>query len=296
LIDVQNERDHREVPLQKVGIKDLRYPIHVLDRENRIQHTTGTVNLFVNLPHHFKGTHMSRFIEVFHQHRERLSMPHFLDMLEEIRVSLEAARAFGELSFPFFMEKEAPVSTQRSMLAYDCSFEGMVSDPECAGDSAEPGDAANGGISTGEGGSRARSGVSGDGCRRFYVSVAVPVQTVCPCSKAISAYGAHNQRGVVRVKLQLGPFFWIEDLVALVEDCASSSVWSLLKREDEKFVTEAAYDNPKFVEDLVRDVIIAIPRLGAFPWYSVEAENFESIHNHNAFAYAEGGYLSGNRT
>lgn len=269
MIDVQNERDDREVPLQKVGIKDLRYPIHVLDRENRIQHTTGTVNLFVNLPHHFKGTHMSRFIEVFHQHRERLSMPHFLDMLEEIRVSLEAARAFGELSFPFFIEKTAPVSGQRSMLSYDCSFEGMVSDPECAGDPATA------------------------GCRRFYVSVAVPIQTVCPCSKAISAYGAHNQRGIVRVKLQLGPFFWIEDLVSLIESCASSSVYSLLKREDEKFVTEAAYDNPKFVEDLVRDVILAIPSLGDFPWYSVEAENFESIHNHNAFAYAEGGSSPG---
>jgi len=262
LIDVQNERDDREVPLQKVGIKDLRYPIHVLDRDNRIQHTTGTVNLFVNLPHHFKGTHMSRFIEVFHQHRERLSMPHFLDMLEEIRVSLDAARAFGELSFPFFIEKRAPVSGQSSMLALDCAFEGMVSDKTCEG-----------------------------GCRRFYVSVAVPVQTVCPCSKAISEYGAHNQRGIVRVKLQLGPFFWIEDLVSLIEGCASSAVFSLLKRDDEKYVTEAAYDNPKFVEDLVRDVILAIPRLGSFPWYSVEAENFESIHNHSAFAYAEGGTL-----
>ncbi len=275
MIDVQNERDHREVPLQKVGIKDLRYPIHVLDRENRIQHTTGTVNLFVNLPHHFKGTHMSRFIEVFHQHRERLSMPHFLDMLEEIRLSLEAARAFGELSFPFFIEKEAPVSGQRSLLSYDCAFEGMVSDPNCAGESVP--DAAQ------------------PACRRFFVSVAVPVQTVCPCSKAISAYGAHNQRGIVRVKLQLGPFFWIEDLVSLIEGCASSSVWPLLKRDDEKFVTEAAYDNPKFVEDLVRDVLLAIPNLGDFPWYSVEAENFESIHNHNAFAYAESGTLSGNQ-
>lgn len=282
MIDVQNERDHREVPLKKVGIKDLRYPIHVLDRENRIQHTTGTVNLFVNLPHHFKGTHMSRFIEVFHQHRERLSMPHFLDMLEEIRVSLEAARAFGELSFPFFMEKSAPVSGQKSMLSYDCSFEGMVSEPDCAGTESVSSDV------------EPARGERLSSCRQFFVSVAVPVQTVCPCSKAISAYGAHNQRGIVRVKLQLGPFFWIEDLVSLIEGCASSSVWSLLKRDDEKYVTEAAYDNPKFVEDLVRDVMIAIPTLGDFPWYSVEAENFESIHNHNAFAYAEGGILSGN--
>ncbi len=256
MIDVQNERDDRDIPLEKVGIKGLRYPIRVLDRDHAVQHTTATVNLFVNLPHHFKGTHMSRFIEVFHQHRERLSMPHFLGMLEEIRVSLEAARAFGEMRFPFFAGKAAPVSGQTSLMSYDCSYEGSV----------------------GEGGEKS-----------FFVSVAVPVQTVCPCSKAISAYGAHNQRGVVTVKLELGPFFWLEDLIVLVEECASSAVYSLLKREDEKFVTEASYDNPKFVEDLVRDVILAVPRLGSFPWFSVEAENFESIHNHSAFAYAESG-------
>ncbi len=256
MIDIQSEQDDREIPLQKVGIKGLKYPVHVLDREHKRQFTTASVNLYVNLPKHFKGTHMSRFIEVFHQHRDNLSMPHFLDMLEEIRISLEAARAFGEMSFTFFLEKAAPVSLQMGMMSYECSFEGMVSD----GDE-----------------------------RTFFVSVTVPVQTVCPCSKAISEYGAHNQRGIVRVKLQLGPFFWIEDLVTLIEDCASSAVYSLLKREDEKFVTEAAYDNPKFVEDLVRDVLLAIPSLGSFPWYSVEAENFESIHNHSAFAYAESG-------
>lgn len=256
MVDIQNERDDRDIALQKVGIKGLRYPVYVLDRDHKIQHTTATVDLFVNLPRHFKGTHMSRFIEVFHQHREHLSMPHFLDMLEEIRSSLEAARSYGEMSFPFFIEKTAPVSGQSAMMSYDCAFEGMV---------------------------------GGSDIRSFFVSVAVPVQTVCPCSKAISAYGAHNQRGVVRVKLQLGPFFWIEDLVCLIEQCASSAVYSLLKRDDEKYVTEAAYDNPKFVEDLVRDVILAIPSLGVFPWYSVEAENFESIHNHSAFAYAESG-------
>ncbi len=266
MIDIQNERDDREVPLQKVGIKGLKYPIHLLDRDHKIQHSTATVNLYVNLPKHFKGTHMSRFIEVFHQHRERLSMPHFLSMLDEIRVSLEAARAYGEMSFPFFMEKKAPVSGQSAMMSYECSFEGSVSGDES-------------------------SGTNGAG-RSFFVSVEVPVQTVCPCSKAISEYGAHNQRGIVRVKLELGPFFWIEDLVTLIEGCASSSVYSLLKREDEKYVTEASYDNPKFVEDLVRDVMIAIPRLGAFPWFSVEAENFESIHNHSAFAYAESGAMT----
>lgn len=260
MLDIQSQRDTREIPLKKVGIKDLQYPVQVLDRDHKKQFTTATVSLYVNLPHHFKGTHMSRFIEVFHKHRENLSMPHFLDMLEEIRVSLEATRAFGDLSFPFFIEKAAPVSGQKAMMSYQCSFEGMVSES-----SAE---------------TKKRS---------FFVSVSVPVQTVCPCSKAISSYGAHNQRGIVRVKLELGPFFWIEDLVSLVESSASSAIYSILKREDEKFVTEEAYDNPKFVEDLVRDVIISIPTLGNFPWYSVEAENYESIHNHNAFAYAEGG-------
>lgn len=254
MVDIQSEHDDRDIPLKKVGIKGLRYPVNVLDRDHTVQHTMADVSLYVNLPRHFKGTHMSRFIEVFHEHRERLSMPHFLNMLEEIRVSLEAPRAFGELSFPFFMEKKAPISGQTSIMSYDCAFEGSVSESNES---------------------------------LFFVSIAVPVQTVCPCSRAISAYGAHNQRGIVRVKLQLGPFFWIEDCIALVEGCASSAVYSLLKRDDEKYVTEHGYDNPKFVEDLVRDVILAIPRLGEFPWYSVEAENFESIHNHSAFASAE---------
>jgi len=280
VIDIQSERDDRDIPLQKVGIKDLKYPVHLLDRDHKIQHSTATVNLYVNLPRHFKGTHMSRFIEVFHQHREHLSMPHFLDMLEEIRVSLEAARAYGEMSFPFFIEKAAPVSGQTAMMSYECSFEGSVSGPDASTSPVAP-------VSV-----DLPSGAHSSASRSFFVSVAVPVQTVCPCSKAISAYGAHNQRGIVRVKLELGPFFWIEDLVALIEGCASSAVYSLLKREDEKFVTEASYDNPKFVEDLVRDVILAMPRLGDFPWFSVEAENYESIHNHSAFAYAESGSRS----
>jgi len=265
--DVQNEPDEREVPLQKVGIKGLEYPVQVLDRDHRIQHTTASVDLFVNLPMHFKGTHMSRFIEVFHSHRERLSMPYFLDMLQEIRLSLEAARAFGTMRFPFYIEKKAPVSGLPSLMSYHCVFEGMVSAPSNSEDFV----------------------AGGEKVRRFFVSVTVPVQTVCPCSRAISERGAHNQRGLVTVKVEIGPFFWLEDLILLVENCASSAVYSLVKREDEKFLTESAYDNPKFVEDLVRDVHLAVPSLADFPWYSVEAENFESIHNHSAFAYAEGG-------
>lgn len=255
MIDVQNEPDTREVPLQKVGIKGLEYPILVLDRDHKKQHTTARANLYVNLPQHFKGTHMSRFIEVFHRYKDNLSLPYFLEMLNEIRTTLEASKAFGEISFPFFIEKQAPVTQAAALMKYECGYEGVVSQDK----------------------------------QSFFVTVKVPVQTVCPCSKAISSYGAHNQRGIVNVKLEIGPFFWIEDLIKLVESCASSAVWSLLKREDEKYVTETAYDNPKFVEDLVRDVLLSIPRLGAFPWYSVEAENFESIHNHSAFAYAESG-------
>ncbi len=275
LADIQNQTDTREIPLQRVGVKGLRYPVQVLDRADKTQNTTAEVSLFVNLPHHFKGTHMSRFIEIFHKHHKNLSMKHFLAMLEEIRVTLDAARAFGEMSFPFFMEKAAPVSGQKGMMVYDCTYEGSVSSENCR----------NAG-------------------REFFVSVAVPVTTVCPCSRAISEQGAHNQRGIVRVKIQCvahnkcTSFFWIEDIIAIVEKSASSALYSLLKREDEKYVTEYAYNNPRFVEDLVREVYLGIVQFGlskkeGFPWFSIEAENFESIHNHSAFACAEYRSLKG---
>jgi GTP cyclohydrolase IB len=259
MIDVQSFSDDRDVPLKKVGVKGLRYPITVLDKAKGVQHTTATVDLFANLPRHFKGTHMSRFIEAFQRHRTDLSMPRFLEMLGEIRTDLDADAAFGAIAFPYFMEKAAPASGLVSAMCYDCHYEGSV-----------------------------RSGG-----KDFTVSVSVPVATVCPCSKAISDRGAHNQRGIVRVEVELGPFFWIEDLIAIVENAASSPVYTLLKREDEKVMTERAYDNPKFVEDLVRDVYIGIRSLEKFPRFSVEAENFESIHNHSAFAYAEYGPREG---
>jgi GTP cyclohydrolase IB len=251
MVDVQAMPDERRIPIQKVGIKGVRYPITLLDRSSGKQHTTATVNLFADLPHDFKGTHMSRFVEVFETYRSDLTMPRFLSMLEEIRTSLDAATAYSDLHFPYFIEKKAPVSGQSAMMSYDCAYSGKVW----------------------EGGSE------------YEVSVSVPVQTVCPCSKAISAYGAHNQRGIVTLTVELGPFFWIEDLVALVEDSASSGVYTLLKREDEKYVTEKAFDNPVFVEDVVREVYRKVAALGKFPSFSVEAENFESIHNHSAYAY-----------
>jgi len=253
MADVQSMRDDRRIPIKKVGVKGLRYPITVLDRANSIQHTTATVNLFADLPHDFKGTHMSRFIEVFNAHRRDLSMPRFLAMLDELRATLEAETSYSDVHFPYFIEKSAPVSGQKGMMSYECAYEGAVSNSE----------------------------------REFWVSVAVPVQTVCPCSKAISEYGAHNQRGLVRVRVKLGPFFWIEDLVSVVEKSASSDVYTLLKREDEKYVTERAFEKPMFVEDVVREVFVGLKEIGSFPRFSVEAENFESIHNHSAYAFVE---------
>ena len=259
MIDVQNFADDRDVPLKKVGVKGVRYPITVLDKARGVQHTTATVDLFANLPRHFKGTHMSRFIEAFQRHRSDLSMPRFLEMLAEIRADLEADAAFGTIAFPYFVEKAAPVSGLVSAMSYDCRYEGSVRSDR----------------------------------KDFTVSVAVPVTTGCPCSKAIADRGAHNQRGIVKVDVEYSSFFWIEELITIVESAASSPVFTLLKREDEKIMTERAYDNPKFVEDLVRDVYIGIRSLERFPRFSVEAENFESIHNHSAFAYAEYGPREG---
>ncbi len=257
MLDVQNTRDTREVPLMKVGVSDLQYPVKVLDRKRGTQMTTARVNLYVNLPQHFKGTHMSRFIEIFHRHHEDLGMRQFLTMLEEIRTSLEAERSFGAISFPFFIEKEAPVSKEKGIMSYQCGYEGEAF----------------------EGGSR------------FFVNVSVPVTTVCPCSKAISDRGAHNQRGIVSVKIESKSLFWIEDVIEAVEGAASSGLYSVLKRPDEKFVTEQAYDRPCFVEDVVREVYLALRDFTqcdrGFSWFSVECKNFESIHNHNAYAYTE---------
>jgi GTP cyclohydrolase I len=259
--DVQSQADDREIPLAKVGVKGLEYPIRVLDKVKKVQYTAAKVDLFANLPQHFKGTHMSRFVEIFHRYREDLSMSHFLKMLDEIKGELEAESAYGSLEFPYYVEKLAPVSRLPGIIACQCRYRGRVS-----------------GASGGEGGPE----------KQFTVAVSVPVCTVCPCSKAISGRGAHNQRGIVTAELELGPFFWLEDIIELIEKSASSPVYSILKREDEKYVTERAYDNPKFAEDLVRDVYARIRDLGQFPRFSVEAENFESIHNHSAYAFAEG--------
>lgn len=253
MVDIQNQQDSRKVPLMKVGVRGVEYPVLVLDKVHHTQKTTCKADLFVNLPQHFKGTHMSRFIEIFHKYHTDLSMKHFLAMLGEIRQKLHAEQAFGTLTFPFFIEKQAPVSGQHSMMSYECTYEGIVSDKS----------------------------------EEFFVSIMVPVTTLCPCSRAISEYGAHNQRGNVTVKLQSTAFFWIEDIIVLIEEAASCGLYTLLKRQDEKYVTEHAYNNPRFVEDVVREVYIALKNTNLFRWFSIEAENYESIHKHNAYAYTE---------
>ncbi len=253
--DIQNSPDTRKLPLDKVGVKNIRYPVKILDKADRFQHTSAEVDLYVNLPHHFKGTHMSRFIEVFHEHSNNIRMNNFLHMLEKIQLTLEAEIAHSEIRFPFFMEKEAPVSRQRSIMGYNCKFIG-----ETAGKR-----------------------------RRFMVGIEVPVLTLCPCSKEIAKYGAHNQRGLVRILTEVGEFFWIEDMISLIESCASAPLYTLLKREDEKFITERSYENPVFVEDIVREVTVKLEANYKFPWFSVEAENMESIHNHEAYACIERG-------
>ena len=274
--DIQNEEDTRKIPLQKVGVRGVKYPVCVLDKNHKIQNTTATVDLFVNLPHNFKGTHMSRFIQVFHKYHQNITMQHFLDMLEEIRTRLDAKTAFGSISFPYFIEKKAPVSESQGIMQYICGYEAIV------GGGHSP-------LAPASGLSSATPCAGSDAARNarsFYVNIEVPVATLCPCSKAISEYGAHNQRGKVKVRLLYKSFFWIEDVIKMIEKCASTPLYSVLKRKDEKYVTEHAYDNPRFVEDLVREVYLGLKKMD-FTWFSVEAETEESIHNHNAYAYTE---------
>lgn len=253
MVDVQNQKDHRKIDIQKVGVKGIKYPVIVLDKAQGTQHVNATVNMYVNLPHRFKGTHMSRFVEILNEYRGQININTFRKLLQRIREKLNAESSHIEIRFPYFIEKTAPVSKARSLMEYECSF--------CGESNGEQTD--------------------------FLVGIAVPITTACPCSKEISDMGAHNQRSVVRVKLRFKKFFWIEDIIRLVEESSSSEIFSLLKRADEKYVTEAAYRNPMFVEDVVRTVAERLNASENFTWYSVEAENMESIHNHNAYAYTE---------
>ena len=252
--DVQSRRDERQVAIDKAGIRDLAHPVRVSDRSRREQHTVARVSMSVELPKHFKGTHMSRFIEILHRERE-VSVADLGALLQETAARLEADAAHIEIEFPFFVMKRAPVSGVESLMDYRVTL----------------------------------SGTRRDGVDRRSIRVVVPVTSLCPCSKKISERGAHNQRSHVTITAQLRGSMWIEDLIDIAESEASSELYAILKRPDEKFVTERAYDNPKFVEDLVRDVALRLDREPQIAAYRVEVENFESIHNHSAYALIERG-------
>jgi GTP cyclohydrolase I len=250
--DVQNDRDFRNIPINQVGIKNLRYPIAVRDRRDGFQHTVATISMFVDLPHEYKGIHMSRFVEMLHILKPEVSLQKFSVILDHMKKFLNAASAHLEMAFPYFIEKKAPISMATGLMDYACRIVGSS---------------------------------DATGKVDLMSEVLVPITSVCPCSKEISDFGAHNQRGEVRLRLRFKKFIWLEDMIGLVEATASSDVYSVLKRVDEKCVTERAYQKPKFVEDMVRDVA---KRLVADPniiWFSVSAENFESIHNHSAYAH-----------
>ena len=253
MADVQSSADTRQIAINRVGIKSIRHPVRVLDRTGGVQHTIAVFNMYVGLPHNFKGTHMSRFVEILNSHEREISIENFPSMLRNMVKKLEAETGHIEMNFPYFINKSAPVSGVQSLMDYDVTLTGEI----CHGEIAST------------------------------VKVVVPVTSLCPCSKKISERGAHNQRSHVTVTARLNKLVWIEEIVQLVESEASCELYGLLKRPDEKFVTERAYDNPKFVEDMVRDVAARLSRETRIRAYVVESENFESIHNHSAYALIE---------
>jgi GTP cyclohydrolase I len=251
--DVQSTSDDRRLAIDRVGIKAIRHPVRVADKSGGLQHTVALFNMYVHLPHNFKGTHMSRFVEILNEREREISVESFESILRQMVERLEAQSGRIEMSFPYFVNKAAPVSGVQSLLDYDVTFVGEICDGHYA----------------------------------FTMKVVVPVTSLCPCSKKISEYGAHNQRSHVTVTARTRGFVWIEDVVRVCEEQASCELYGLLKRPDEKYVTERAYDNPKFVEDMVRDVAQVLDRDERILAYVVESENFESIHNHSAYALIE---------
>lgn len=251
--DIQSSEDTRYIDIDRVGIKDIRHPIVVRDRSGRDQHTVATFNMYVSLPHNFKGTHMSRFVEILNHHEYEITVESFKRMIVEMTEILHAEAGHIEMSFPFFMIKFAPISKVQSLMDYQVSFIGQIQNKVTS----------------------------------VLVKIIVPITSLCPCSKNISDYGAHNQRSHVTVQARLRSFIWVEELIEMIEKVGSCELYGLLKRPDEKYVTEKAYDNPKFVEDIVRDVAIRLNADDRITAYVIESENFESIHNHSAYAMVE---------
>jgi len=253
--DVQAAADQRRVAIDKVGVKNITYPITLrCPTTGKMKHTVARVNMYVSLPHYQKGTHMSRFLEVLNHHHGQIRSDQIMDICNDVKQRLEAEEAHLELRFPYFINKKAPVTDSPGIIDIQVTF-------ECT------------------------SNGTGD----FIMGIKVPATSLCPCSKEIASYGAHNQRCEmeVRVRFARGQFMWIEELFKLTEQAASAQVFAVLKRPDEKYITEQAYDNPKFVEDIVRDLAIALEAEDRISWYQVTSENFESIHNHNAYAFIE---------
>ncbi len=255
LADMQSSADHRGIDINKVGIRKLSYPIQLNTRDNGgVQHTIAEVSMYVSLDRSFKGTHMSRFVEVLNEHRRELDIHHTGELLKHMKNRLEAEEAYVELVFPYFIEKHAPVTGQAGLIHYDC---------------------------------RVKAEIDTHDRIRICYGVTVPVTTLCPCSKEISSYGAHNQRSFVTVSWQCRESIWLEEMIELVESLGSAEIYSLLKRPDEKYVTEHAYEHPKFVEDMVRDITGRLREDARVIWFRVESENQESIHTHNAYALIE---------
>jgi GTP cyclohydrolase I len=251
--DVQGRQDTRRIPIDRVGIKDIYHPVRVKVRSGGEQHTIANFNMYVHLPHNFKGTHMSRFVEILNEHEQEISVESFNAMLEQMALRLDSEAGHLEMSFPYFIMKKAPVSGVQSLLDYRATLAGELK---------------NGRVET-------------------WLKVIVPVTSLCPCSRKISDYGAHNQRSHITIRVRIAEHVWLEELIDIAEQEASCELYGILKRPDEKYVTERAYDNPKFVEDMVRDIALRLNADERIRAYSVESENFESIHNHSAYARVE---------
>ena len=254
--DVAASADTRGITVHRVGVRDVHLPIMLRRKNGELDSALARIDFGVTLPHQFRGTHMSRFVDILFQWRQKpISKPELKEMLKEACERLGADHARIDVSFKYFLTKKAPVSRSESALDYDCKFEGVLSEDEYT----------------------------------LTTCVEVPVTILCPCSKEISARGAHNQRAIIRARIRSRPdtMVWIEDLVKMLERQGSTEIYPLLKRRDEKYVTEAAYDNPKFVEDVVRDVVAMLRADERVAWFQVECESMESIHNHAAYAFQE---------
>ncbi|HNV43864.1 MAG: GTP cyclohydrolase I FolE2 [Spirochaetes bacterium] len=252
LVDVQNRKANHPITIDHVGIKGIKYPIQVFDKKRGFQHTVAEVAMFVDLPSHYKGTHMSRFIEILSTVDGEISVKMLLKILRRMKEQLNAETSKIEFHFPYFIEKIAPVSHSKAYVDYDCTLTATL-----------------------------KKHFS------YILKVIVPVHTLCPCSKELCNVSAHNQRSYVSVTIEARSVIWIEDIVDIVERNSSSPIYSYLKRTDEKYITEYAYNHPMFVEDIVRAISAEFEKMNDLNYFKIEAENMESIHNHNAYASIE---------